>query len=280
MAKTGVLGNGPISFFSAGSQYSIPLSLLTFDGSQLTISSDANRTDLSDLLPKGLAHWLDYLANQGFVSPAPSPPVTQALVFKAADPGVTGNDVTVAIAYGSGTPKKYTATVTKTDQYTGLTKDNIVSILGMGATAGSQPGLVKVKDAPTFTAVANATATLTPPAAGAGQLAAFSLDFGSGNTLTLAASKAGPDGNDIAIKVTDAASGTFSLTATWTKATATIDTSIPTPATAFDPLKYVVTVSTPPSGTLGAPQAGLYTLSGGADVTPAATATATVFAAS
>jgi hypothetical protein len=279
MAKTGVLGNGPISFFNTATrgQVSIPLSALIFDGGKLTISQDAGRADLTALLGSGLSTWLDYQVSQGFVSPAPSTPAAQALVFKAADAGVTGNDVTVAIAYSSGTPKKYTATATKIDRYTGLTKDNIVSILGMGAKVGSQPGLVQVKDQPlsTLTLAPNPTVSGPAPAGDVGKQAGFTVTFSAGNTLTFLASKAGVEGNDISITVSDVVGATFSLTATWTKATAAIDTTVPTPATAFDVLGYVLKVSAPPSGTLGLPQAGLYTLSGGADAAPAATATAT-----
>jgi hypothetical protein len=109
------------------------------------------------------------------------------------------------------------------------------------------------------------------------------LDLGGGNKLDLGASRAGPDGNKItvALKVTDAASGTFSLTATWTTTITVAANVTPTPATAFDLVKYVLGVSAPPPATtLGLPQAGIYVLSGGADAAPAARATATALASS
>src|SRR4051812_10667616 len=115
MAKTGVLGNGPISFFNRAtrSQISIPLSALIFDDGKLGISASANRPDLAALLGSGLSNWLGYIASQGFVVAAPTAPAAQALVFTAADPGVTGNDVTVEIVYPAGSPPTYTAKVTK-----------------------------------------------------------------------------------------------------------------------------------------------------------------------
>ncbi len=287
MAKTGVLGNGPISFFNTAThgQISIPLSALIFDNGKLVISPSANRPDLLALDP-GLTTWLDYIAGQGFVVSAPTPPAAQALVFTAADPGVTGNDVTVEIVFPPGSPPTYTMKVTKTDRYTGLTKDNLAIVLGLvgpPVVAGTQAGLLRVKDASAFTGPADPTATVVVPAVAATDVAVIKLDLGGTNKLDLGASRAGPDGNKItvALKVTDAVSGTFSLTATWTT-TITVSANVtPTPATAFDPVKYVLTVSgPPPSGTLGLPQAGVYVLSGGADAAPAARATATAVAAS
>jgi hypothetical protein len=284
MAKTGVLGNVPISFFitATRSQVSIPLSALIFEDGTLKISPTANRPDLSGL--SGLSVWLDYLASQGFVVAAPTTPAPQALVFKAVDTGVTGNDVTVEIVYPSATTT-YTAKVTKTDRYTGLTKATLAGVLGTAspAVAGTQPGLVQVKDMIAFTAPADGTASPTGPPVGPAAFAVINFDFGGGNKLDLAASRAGPDGNKIAVtlKVTDAPSGTFSLTATWTT-TITIDTTaLPSAwATAFLAVGYVLTVGPPPAGTLGLPQAGVYVLSGGADAAPAAQATATALAGS
>jgi hypothetical protein len=286
MAKTGVLGNGPISFFNKAThgQVSIPLSALIFDNGKLVISQGANRPDLLALDP-GLTTWLNYIAGQGFVVPAPTPPAAQALVFTAADPGVTGNDVTVEIVFPPG--PTYTAKVTKTDRYTGLKAGNIGNVLGLAGppvVPGSQPGLVHVKTL-AVTTLADRTATPDPAATvGPTDAAAINFDFGGGSTLVLAASKPGPDGKKISvtIKVTDVPSGTFSLTATWTT-TITIDTTaLPSAwATAFLGAGYVLSVSAPPPATtLGLPQAGIYVLSGGADAAPAASATATAVAAS
>lgn len=284
MATTGVLGNGPISFFdkSTHGQVSIPLSALIFNGSVLTISPDAKRTDLSDLLTKGLSQWLAYQASQGFVVPAPTAPAAPAMVFKAQDPGVTGNDVTVQIVYPTVTT--YKATVTKTDTYTGLKKDTIEGVLGLvgpPVVPGSQPGLLRVKDASAFTGPAVPITTVVVPAVATTDLAVIKLDFGGGNKLDLGASRAGPDGNNISVEltVTDAPSGTFSLTATWTTVININTTKLPATA-AWSTAGYVLNVSAPSGGTLGAPQAGLYVLRGGADAAPAATATATALAAS
>lgn len=281
MATTGVLGNGPISFFDKAThtQISIPLSALIFDGSVLKISQDAGRPDLIAL--SGLSKWLAYQASQGFAVPAPTAPAAPAMVFKAADPGVTGNDVTVEIVYPTATT--YKATVTKTDKYTGLTKDNIASVLGLvgpPVVPGSQPGLLRVKDPLPLTFIVAPNSTVKPgPLADAGTNAEFSVVFGVGNTLTLAATKAGSEGNAISIAVTEVVGATFSLTVTWTTTLAAIDTTTQPPP--FDAAKYVLSVSAPsPGGTFGAPQAGLYVLRGGADAAPAATATATALAAS
>jgi hypothetical protein len=286
MAKTGVLGNGPISFFIAvtRSQVSIPLSVLIFDGGALTVSSTAGRDDLTALLGSGLSQWLAYQASQGYVVPAPTAPAGQALVFKAVDAGVTGNDVTVEIVYAAGTPRKYTATVTKTDNYTGLTKDTIEGVLGKVASPipGTQPGLVQVKDKTAFSGPVDATQGPVGPVVGATEAAAIKFALGPSNTLELAASRPGPDGMKllVTLAVTDAPSGTFSLTATWTTAITIDTTALPAAwATAFLAAGYVLTVGAPASGTLGLPQAGVYVLSGGANAAPAATATATALAA-
>jgi hypothetical protein len=285
MAKTGVLGNVPISFFitATRSQVSIPLSALIFEDGTLKISPAANRPDLLAL--SGLPVWLDYLASQGVVVAAPTTPAPQALVFKAVDTGVTGNDVTVEIVYPPATTT-YTAKVTKTDRYVGLTKATLAGVLGTAtpAVVGTQPGLVQVKDMTAFTGPAAGTATPDPTVTvGPAEFAVINFDFGSGNKLALAASRAGADGKKITVTlaVTDAPSGTFSLTATWTT-TITIDTTaLPSAwATAFLAAGYVLTVGPPPAGTLGLPQAGVYVLSGGADAAPAAQATATALAGS
>ncbi|HEU4730882.1 MAG TPA: hypothetical protein VFT22_23465 [Kofleriaceae bacterium] len=282
MAKTGVLGKGPISFFIAAtrSQVSIPLSALIFEDGTLKVSSSAARPDLVAL--PGLSAWLDYLASQGFVTAAPTIPAPQAIVFQAVDPGVTGNDVSVEIVYPAAS-HTYTAKVTKTDRYTGLTRTNLAGILGTSG-PGTQPGLVRVKDASAFTAPGNATASPDPSATvGPTDQATIDFDFGGGNTLALAASRPGADGKKltVAIEVTDAASGTFSVTAIWTT-TITIDTTaLPSAwATAYLAAGYVLTVGPPASGTLGLPAAGVYVLSGGADAAPAAQATATALAGS
>ncbi|HET7504604.1 MAG TPA: hypothetical protein VFK02_26460 [Kofleriaceae bacterium] len=282
MGKTGVLGKGPISFFIAAtrSQVSIPLSALIFEDGTLKVSPTAGRSDLVALA--GLPAWLDYLADQGFVVAAPTSPAPQAIVFRAVDPGVTGNDITIEIGYPPATTT-YTATITKTDRYAGLTRTSLAAILGTTG-PGTQPGLVRVKDASAFTAPGTATASPDPSATvGPTDQATIHFDLGSGNTLVLAASRPGADGKKItvAIEVTDVASGTFSVTASWTT-TITIDTTALPPAwaTAYLAAAYVLTVGPPPSGTLGLPAAGVYVLSGGADAAPAAQATATALAGS
>lgn len=282
MATNSVLGNSPISFFMPDKQVSIPLSALVFQDGQLQL---ADGSPFANELGSNqqFTNWLTYLAAQGVVVPAPTQPPAQALVFTAVDQGVTGNDVSVNVTYSQNT---CTVTATKTDRYTGLTAGNIAQALS------DQPGLVTLQTSnPSFTGFTgpdDLTVSMTPASPPATlPTATFSLD--ANNQLVLVPTKTGPDSSfpkaslliQVTLSVKGAASGTFSLTAVWTK-TVQIDPTKPgTWSASFGQLNYVVSVSAPPvppGASIRLPQAGTYVLTGGSNTVQATYATATALA--
>lgn len=284
MATTGALGKGPISFFvsGTGNQVSIPLSALIFNGGQLQLSPAASSL-ATGLDPTKLSSWLNYVAAQGLIVPAPTAPPAQALIFTAADPGVTGNDVTVTIVSGP-TGNQFTATVTKTDVYPNLNATNIGTVLGAVAPAppspGTGPGLLRVSDASKLGAVPSGTAT---GVTSTDNPAKVTFTFSPTNSLALVASKSGAASQAVVATITptDASGNTFTLTITW-KAVIPVNPGVATWVADFNSAaSYVLSVTAPPAPLQAAPpQAGVYVLSGGSNAAPATPATATALASS
>lgn len=285
-----VVGSGPISFTdSNGNQQSIPLSLLYFENS--TVKADK---------------WLPYNANKAvvdallkdlvtgeFLKPAPTPPPKQAIVLKAAFPGAKGNTIQVTfsnIVAGSSPPTSTTfdAEIAAKFTYSGLSFEPgspsfIGKVLDIGATSGTSPGLVRVKEPAPTTATQPKAITTSKPLMGGGASAKSSLIVDgdpSGTAFTLEAWKDGADGDNIKISIPDVNAGakTFTLVVEWTQPKITSITLADLSAgTKLQGEKLVIEVSKPEGTDFGIPTPGTIVLNGGVDATGALPAGAIAF---
>ena len=274
MATVAAVSNGPVSFFTQqGTQLTVPISSLEFSNGNLQLRSSYTGPN-----PPGLSAWLLFLANAGVILPGVAPPRPEAIVFTAAHPGATGNDVKVELTY-STPPTSYTVKATQVDVYNGLTAATVTAVLGSASQAGSRPGLVQVRTSSFTTPIDLPAQNLADGDDAPATAASATCTFGAGESLVLEASAAGDDGNKITIAITqsDATAKTFTLTATWTDSVSVDATALAASqiTTINDALGYVLQASQPTSG-LTPPQAGVFNLSGGADVSPALKASAVV----
>jgi hypothetical protein len=287
-----VLGSGPIGFTDTnGKQQSIPLSLLYFDNGLVKADKwplySAN-TAVVDALLKSL------VAGE-FLKPAPAPPPKPAMVLKAAIPGIRGNTIQVTfsnIVAGATPPTSTTfeAEITAKATYSGLSFNPaslsfVGKVLGVGATLGTSPGLVRVKEPAPSTAVLPKAITTSTQLAGGGVSAKSSLSVAgdpSGTAFTLEAWKDGAEGNNIKITIPDVNSEaqTFTLVVEWTqpKITSIALSELPSKLAGLAGKEFVIEVSKPEGATdFGIPALGTITLSGGADATGALPAGAVAF---
>jgi len=272
MAKTPVMAaTGPIEFLAGTQQISLPLSALYFENGKLKAAGPLYTAHQADA-----DKWLQYLADQGLVTPAAAPPPKQALLITAKNAGSQGNDIHIAIANvrpdpGDATKQIFDATLTQTDTYAGLTKDTIKDVLGTTSafTSGSRPGLVFVSsggvpDLPQAgTYAPNNSGVVSVPKDGGGN--AFQLTYRVGVTGATASVQ-------IANVSTDA--GTFSLVATWTKtATGIYVTQL---ATSFPDHIAVTKPDGSAANDTDVPAPGTVFLAGGSDAASAQNASAAV----
>jgi hypothetical protein len=280
VATRAALGSGPIGFTDPanGNQVLIPLSALAFDagGNLLPATSYS----------QAIQSWLQYLAARGEITPAPAAPPQTALVIKAADAGVAGNNIRFEVTDLQPDPQMpndptrdtFSVKVTETETYPGLTPATIKAVLGTEKAAGTQPGLVHVleADTPAFPKPIGPTALQNGDATTKAKLAVGG-DPG-GTAFNLEARKVGTDGNAVKVAVAvskaDPNNPTFTLTGTWTK-TATAVTAA-TFQTAMQAMSYDVVVAPPDGGQFLVPAAGSVALSGGAETAAATQAQAAV----
>ncbi len=286
---TAVTGNGPLELTNAnGQQLSIPLSALYFDVNG-TLQIDSAWGAVSGLQPgKGL---LAYVASEGLITLAPAASPFPAMIIKAADPGIAGNNITVQISdvtpATDPTKTTFSITVTELDTYTGLTAATIQGKLGsstiqggglVSASNGSSPGLVQVQAGSTD--VSGNPNALSDTLSGDPATLEVDGDGSPAVVFTLLAKKAGADGALTQVQVVPnttspptAGPPTFTLIATWTKTISGVSTSN-LQSVIQNELGYEITVALPASGAFSVPAAATSTLSGG---TAGSSASGTLF---
>lgn len=280
MTRTAAIGDGPVVFFSGGVQVEVPLSAIYFE-------SNVVRTSRTDL-PATFQAWISYLASRGRLI-AGGAPLAKALKVTAAKVGSAGNDIQLKVDAKSAagvTPVLVDVTVTETDRYEGLTLATLSSQLGLVGVGGTRLGLVTVAVNPAASAtlpvaanpnvplVSGAAAT-DPPTwtiAGTGAQAVTvqprtpGAAFDAGTTKTLA--------------ITDvvAATGAFTLTATWSRVVP--DVALTNVTAKVADLGYLVAVAPPDGETTitRLPRPGTVKLTGGSESVAATKASAIVMA--
>ena len=261
----GIRPIAPISYTdNTGRQYLIPSSAVTIDDASNKVTlANWHAPQSVDKTP--IEAWLNYLAHNGEITRATPSGPPPAMVITAKDGGANGNTITVEISNVDPATAKFDATVTETDQYTGLTPETIETILGTSPHLGLRPGLVFVVrgDAPKAPKAQTNTAL-------AGDPAKVDVSASSGTAFTLQAKGSGTDGALTTVSTVSTAQG-FDLTVKWTKTMPGITAA--GLAAQFD---YVIDVKPLPGRPLGLPAAGTVTLAGGADAGPAARAAAVV----
>jgi hypothetical protein len=279
------VGSGPIAFTTkAGQALLIPLTAISFEDSKVKLS-DAYSTYKAELQP-----WLEYLAQQEIIQAGEVAPPQPALIVKATDPGIAGNNIQIEFKNVTPDPADplnpakttFDAIVTEKETYT-LSFDSaspifIKTVLGTDTSPGSHLVHIKATDPVSKPKPGtyplengNATTKATKP-----------VDADpSGTAFNLEAKKVGEDGsNTVAIisNVDATTAETFVMDVTWTKTIAAIKLA-DLPAKLEGANKYIITV-TKPDGTISSftiiPSAGLFALNGGADKQDAVQASVTI----
>lgn len=256
--STAAVSDGPIPFYtSASQQVIIPLSALSFDASG-NLVVDAAFSEATT--------WLQYLAAIGVITKGTAPAAAPAMGLRASSPGSWGNHISVKVTYTTpGTT--YDLEVTATNSYE-LTTATLGAVLGTDTpTAGSSPGLVRVKGA-----VASAPGTLAATALDPVNFDVAVPDQAAGTAFKLEAVHKVAPGETIEVAVTpsEVTPGTsFKLDVSLTL-TKTGIVAATTAAAVNAAVGYLITVSNPPSASaLGMPREGTLFLSGGVDIATA-----------
>jgi hypothetical protein len=275
MARARALANGPVEFASSGTQISLSLTAIFFDGN--TVSADAGLLgDLYKANKKVADDWLAYQAANGLLRPAAQPPVKTAMVIKANDPGSNGNFIQIAFSnFDETNPNdpKFDTAVTESNTYTNLTPSTVQTVLG--AAAGAKPGLVFVSGPSPAELPKAGSYPLVMVPNNTFAAADIQKNSGSGNAFTVQAKADGPDGakTKVEIKDVDTSASAFTLVATWTKTASQITSSQLGSNLDF---AYLITIDPPADGAISVPVAGTVTLKGGSDAVGAEAASATV----
>lgn len=280
-----VLGSGPIGFTDTnGKQQSIPLSLLYFENGVVKADKwrlyEANKVVVDALLKSQVAG--------EFLKPAPAPPPKPAMILKAAIPGAKGNTIQVTFSNADVTRTTFDAEITAKATYSGLrifpdSPSFIEKVLGLGSTAGTSPGLVRVRQ-PAPDAVTSMPQPISTSRALAleGDSPRSSLSVNgdsSGTAFTLEAWKEGAEGDNIKITIldVDSVAQTFTLVVEWIQQITSITlTDLPSKLAGSG---FVIQVSQPEGADFGIPAPGTIALNGGADATGALPAGAVAFSA-
>jgi hypothetical protein len=266
-------GDGPIVFFTAqGQQVSYPLSEIEFDG-----GTPRTKTPPATADAEALSAWLAFLAKEGRIAPTPVEPPGNAMLVTATEPGSAGNRITVTVA-STAQSDKVNITITELDVYAGVSLGTLAAQLGTSTAAGARPGLVRVKTVGTLDPVEGAAAavTSTPP----------SWDVPSATTgtpsFTLEARRTGTDPARVTITVTDldgpTGNKTFTLKVTWTLETLNVTVASLAALATAAAFAVEITPIAPATSFTKLPKPGTVTLSGGAEVTAAKPASATILA--
>jgi len=286
MSSAIAVGSGPIAFTTkAGQALLIPLTAISFEDGKVKLNA-AYGTYQAELKP-----WLEYLAQQETIQPGEVAPPQPALIIKATDPGIAGNNIQIEFKNVTPDPADplnpaktaFDAIVTEKETYT-LSFDSaspifIKTILGTDTSPGSGLVHIKATDTPSkpkpgnYTLEnGNATTKATKPA---------DADP-SGTAFNLEAKKVGEDGNNTVVSIpltgVDATAKTFVMDVTWTKTITAIKLAdLPAKLEGTD--KYIITVTKPDGVTSSfaiIPSAGLFVLNGGADKQDAVQASVTI----
>lgn len=268
---TAINASGPIAFTdrTTGRQYSIPLSALEIDDSGVVQPKvDWPPTAADGALKANINTWLAYLTKAGAISRRATPP-PPAMVIAAADGGASGNSI--EITFKNVTGNKFDVDVLEVDSYPDLTAATIEAVLGKLAGSGQKPGLVFVSSATPPSDPGKVTAA--PLVTAAPGTAAASLDVKKGTTVafTLQAKNNSADGAKTEVTIPTPSGGKFNLEARWSGSATQI-----TAAEMDAHFGYIIKTTAPPGRPFGVPAEGKVTLSGGADPTPPAKASATV----
>jgi hypothetical protein len=279
MALAAISRNPIFVFTTKNTWVEVPIPAVSFEEARLVVDEA-----FSDAGDPNVTSWLAYLASVGSLwagaalpptkpPPADPPPALPALVLFSATRGSTGNGVRIDIEYSATEENEYTVTATKTDTYEGMTLDGVERALD------ERPGLVRVKShAHGSKLPAERAAT---PVESDGTLTIRDDDDDPVFVLSTAGSSA--DDKLVTVAVTrDEPTGTFSLTAQWSKAV-TVDGAADAAAQLAalngtdteTGLRHVATFAAPAGTALALPQPGSFLLSGGQDSTRAET---TIFA--
>jgi hypothetical protein len=268
------IGSSPFEFTDGnGKQVSIPLAALTFTAGVLDVDVDwpplkrgeygGSQQD-SLTTQQAITNFLAELTkNRIFTEPPPVAP-QPALLVTAADPGIAGNNITVAITKDPDldpAKAKFDITVVETEVYTGLSAGTIEAVLGTETTPGSKPGLAHVLSGSVDKTLTPVDQTVTFPAGTPGVNATIDInDATPALVFTLEARKPGPGSAFAKAEISDAAGGTFTLTLTWERTLTGAKL-----LTDLAPLSDEITATAPAGGTFSIPAttAAPVALSGG-----------------
>lgn len=286
MSSALAIGSRPIAFTTkAGQALLIPLTAISFENGKPKLSATYS-TYQSELQP-----WLNYLAQQETITAGEVAPPQPALIIKATDPGIAGNNIQIEFKNVTPDPADpsnpakttFDAIVTEKETHT-LSFDPtssifIGTILGTDTLPGSKQSLVHIKATDTPSKPQPGIYTLVTGNATTKAAKPVDADL-SGTAFNLEAKKVGEGGNNTVARISgvDATAKTFVMAIAWTR-TITGIKLIDLPVELEKPDKYIITV-TKPDGSLSSfniiPSEGLFALNGGADKRDAVQASATI----
>jgi hypothetical protein len=274
MAGIPVVGTGPIALTKDGAHLTIPLDALRFEDGAIKADKWPLYSGAKDIVDP----LLKYLVSQEVLTSA-TVTVAPAFTLEAAQPGTSGNNITVKIdTVTTGNPKSNTeikaeATITKT--WSGLTPDTVATRIGNSPGAGlvyvKSTGDLTKTPAPFDGSLLDAGGALIDlpvkdgPAADAATVFTLAAPADSGSptilSVKLVADPPPPPDPD-ADPQADPPPPPFTLTVTWEK-TATVKLS------EFNAqFGHVVTCKPPNGGFVSDPVTATTPLSGGTDTPP------------
>jgi hypothetical protein len=289
-----VIGSGPIGFTDTkGHQQFIPLSQLYFnDVGEVIVKEGPLYNDNKGVVDALLKN----LVAGGFLKSAPTLPPKPAIVIKAAIPGAKGNTIQVTFSNFSNivadlptANTTFDAEIIAKATYSNLSLDPSSTsfsgkVLGVGATPGISPGLVRVKEPPPKTAIEPEDISTALNALGSAEKNCSFVVPTKGNSsqpaFTLEAWKEGADGQNIKITISevDSKTKTFTLVVEWAQKITTIGlNNLPSKLAGDKDKEFVIKVSPPEGESFGIPAPGTIVLSGGTDAQDAVPAEKVVF---
>jgi hypothetical protein len=277
VAKTPVLGVGPIRFTDANGAFALlPLVDFWYDAAGAPHGSGAVYTSNTAALDALLKE----LTADGTLQPDVTPAPNAAIMITAQQAGSSGNDISLTFANIRPDPSTpgntlYDATAQEVDTYN-LKLSALETTLGTSAGSGSSPGLVYISVAgggsPTLPAAGPAH-PLQSSGGGPYQYDIPASGSGGGTAFTVVARGGPSDGGQyISVQIlnVDPTGSTFTMVVTFKKLV-----TVAAPADVNDGTKglgYLVAAADSAGGSLGIPVAGTTRLLGGADAAGAAAA--------
>jgi hypothetical protein len=259
MSSSIAVGSGPIAFTDKnGHAHLIPLTAISFEGEELHLD-DKYKELTTDILP-----WLKYLAEQKIIRAGEVPPKKPALVLKAIDAGVVGNNIQVEFKDIDLAEATFAAILTVKETHTLSYDSNSDIFIKKILKATEQPrSIVHVLDADTPSQPISKKYNLATGTAATKAKVAIDGAAAGTTAFTLEAGKNGEDGNNIVATISgvDDQAKTFVLSIVWTKTISAIKlTDLPTKLTN----QYIVAEANP-AGKFAVPPAGIFALRGGSD---------------